>query len=567
MNPSDPTEDFDVVIIGAGWYGLIAAWTYLRLAPATQLLVVDDADSIGGVWSKERIYPNLFAQVGHGLFEYTFYPMRNEGLTPDRYISGETISKYLYNFAHDHDVAKHVRLQTRITKVEKLDSGQWHLTSPSLSRPLRCDKLIVASGVTSQPHIVHFPNQGFQGKIMHSADLGLQLGYLHNPTVKRVLVLGAAKSSYDAVFLLLKAGKRVEWIIREDGSGPLAIMPPRLFGFLNTVDVMARRACAAFSSAILNAHGVWYHILQKTKLGRLCVRGFWRVVNKCAEVHAGYARTENARKLRPLPHGEGIMWANAGLGLASVPDFWKTFHAGNITVHRTNISAFGEDDQVHLKNGTAVGVDAAILCTGWTHNMSAFDEKLRGQYGLPSSHGLDLDLDWKRLDAKADEVVDRVLPYLKNGPQTETEHSEKRSWRLYKRLVSPVASAKNDCSIFFPGQIHSVFTPLVAEFQALWGVEYLRGNVKLPSLESMKAEVSVWNAWTRKRYLEQGRRHAYSIYDYLAYCDDLARDLGIRTQRKKNAVLEMFQPYRPSDYRGLIEEYLAANPAAGYQER
>ena len=227
MNSSDSTENFDVVIIGAGWYGLIAAWTFLRLAPATRLLIVDDADSIGGVWSKERIYPNLFAQVGHGLFEYTFYPMRNEGLTPDRYISGETISKYLYNFSHDHDIAKHVRLRTKITKVDKLDSGQWHLTSPSLSRPLCCDKLIIASGVTSQPHIVRFPNQGFQGKIMHSADLGRQLGYLHSPAVKRVLVLGAAKSSYDAVFLLLKAGKRVEWIIREDGSGPLAIMPPR----------------------------------------------------------------------------------------------------------------------------------------------------------------------------------------------------------------------------------------------------------------------------------------------------------------------------------------------------
>ena len=209
---------------------------------------------------------------------------------------------------------------------------------------------------------------------------------------------------------------------------------------------MATRACAAFSPAILNAHGVWYQMLQKTKLGRLCVRGFWRVVNKCAEVHAGYARTENARKLRPLPHGEGVMWANAGLGLASVPDFWKTFHAGDITVHRTNISSFGEDDQVHLKDGMTVRVDAAILCTGWTHNLSAFDEELRDLYGLPSSH--DLDLDWKRLDATADAVVDKVLPYLKNGPQTETKHSEKRSFRLYKRLVSPMASAKNDRSIF-----------------------------------------------------------------------------------------------------------------------
>lgn len=65
--------------------------------------------------------------------------------------------------------------------------------------------------------------------------------------------------------------------------------------------------------------------------------------------------------------------------------------------------------------------------------------------------------------------------------------------------------ANADRHLLSPGQIHSVFTPLVAEFQALWGVEYLRGNVALPSLEAMTSEVAVWNAWTRKRYLEQGR--------------------------------------------------------------
>ena len=139
------------------------------------------------------------------------------------------------------------------------------------------------------------------------------------------------------------------------------------------------------------------------------------------------------------------MWANAGLGLASVPDFWKTFHAGDITVHRTNISTFGENDQVLLKDGTAVEVDAAILCTGWTHNLSAFDEDLRRRYGLPSRH--DFDGDWKRLDVSAEAFVDETLPYLKNGPQTETAHTQKRPWRLYKRLVSPFASAEGDRSI------------------------------------------------------------------------------------------------------------------------
>lgn len=47
--------------------------------------------------------------------------------------------------------------------------------------------------------------------------------------------------------------------------------------------------------------------------------------------------------------------------------------------------------------------------------------------------------------------------------------------------------------------------------QALWGVAYLLGQLEVPNQDDMEKEIAVWNAWTRKRYLEQGRKHAYSI--------------------------------------------------------
>ena len=46
------------------------------------------------------------------------------------------------------------------------------------------------------------------------------------------------------------------------------------------------------------------------------------------------------------------------------------------------------------------------------------------------------------------------------------------------------------------------------------------------------------------------------------YVDTLARDLGIKTNRKSNPISEMFATYRPRDYRGLIDEYLGAKRAA-----
>ena len=314
-------EQFDVVIIGAGksmneitpfpiltadigWYGLIAATTYLRLAPNTKLLIVDNGVSIGGVWSKERIYPNLFAQVGHGLFEYSFYPMKKEGLTPDRYISGNTIHNYLNDFAKDHDLVRRIRLNTAVLNIEKTDSELWRLNLKNADS-LKAKKLIVASGVSSDPFTPSWPKEKFNKPIIHSAQIGTSLDTLQGPQTNRVIVVGAAKSAYDTVFLLLKAGKKVDWIIREDGSGPLAIMPPRLLGVLNTVDVMATRALACFSPAILSTSGIWYKFLHKTRVGRALTTKFWRNLTRAAEFHAGYSKSENAAKLRPIPTGYG----------------------------------------------------------------------------------------------------------------------------------------------------------------------------------------------------------------------------------------------------------------------
>jgi hypothetical protein len=50
-----------------GWYGLVAARTYLRLRPDVNILIIDSDNTVGGVWSKDRLYPNLVAQVKLGV--------------------------------------------------------------------------------------------------------------------------------------------------------------------------------------------------------------------------------------------------------------------------------------------------------------------------------------------------------------------------------------------------------------------------------------------------------------------------------------------------------------------
>ena len=37
--------------------------------------------------------------------------------------------------------------------------------------------------------------------------------------------------------------------------------------------------------------------------------------------------------------------------------------------------------------------------------------------------------------------------------------------------------------------------------------------------------------------------------------DELLEECGVKTRRKKGAYAELFEPYLPRDYRGLVEEF------------
>ncbi|KAI0909800.1 cofactor FMO1 FAD enzyme [Ustulina deusta] len=511
------TEMLDVVVVGTGWNGLISAKTYLDFAPNANLVLLDDQASIGGVWCKENIYPSLYAQIKYGLFEYSFYPMRKEGITPDGYISGDTINKYLNSFARDFDLVRRIRLRTKVVKVNRLDGRGWVLDldgKPSI----KCEKLIYASGATSHPVKPSWPmSNDFCAPIIHSSELGKHLDALEK--IQTVTVVGAAKSAYDTVFHLLNSGKRVNWVIREDGSGPLAIMPPTILGIFNTMDAVATRIVAMMGSSIMKTEGAAYEIFQKTRLGRAVARGFWLTLTAIAELHAGYAKSTNAQKLRPLPHGNGIFWANAGLGAASVPDYWKVFHAGDCTVHRSEIESLAKEGLVNLRNGIQFQTDYVILCTGFDKSYQPFDQALQYRYGIkPDPVEADR---WEALEAEAEKRVDELLPAIKHSPIIPAQERDLRNLshgpsRHYRRLIVPALAAEGDRSIFFPGFIHSIYTPLVSEVQALWGVTFLLELHEPPSQAVMEQEVAEWNVWSRKRYLAQGKKHAYAIYDFLS---------------------------------------------------
>ncbi|KAI2630026.1 hypothetical protein GGS21DRAFT_525177 [Xylaria nigripes] len=571
MEKTSWPSEVDVAIIGAGWYGLTAARTYLRLRPSANLIIIDSENTVGGVWSKERLYPNLVAQVRHGLFNYSDTPMpRNGGNSRDERVTGYMIHDYLQKYAEDHDLLRRIRFNTFVTNTKQIEGG-WELSIRDPDTVIVAKKLMVATGVTSIPNIPDLDYSLSSMPIIHSRDLGSCYHELSDPEVKEVVVVGAAKSAYDAVYLLLKMGKKVTWAIRREGGGPLSILPYRVMNTVNAIAFASTRLMSHLSPSILNTRGRLYKMLQKTSPGRWCVGRFWDFLDYSSALHAGYGKGDHVALLKPDIDRQSVFWSHSGLGLVTLPDFWPTLHSPNLTIRRDTVDQL-KGRTVVFKSEEKAHADYMIMCTGWGDHFGIFDSEHKAKIGLPE-YGDSVkptpksqDIDWESYYETAEKTVDQKLPFLAKPPRVKytglSDPSQQKRWNLYRRVVPVSMAAKGDRSLAILGQIHTIQTPLIAEVQSLWAVLYLIGEVSIPDVDTMAQEVSLWNTWTRKRYLNQGQKHTYSLYDFLPYIDTIFGDLKLQSRRKSNFVSELLSPYEPADFNGFVDEYLRTRTTA-----
>ncbi|KAK1621870.1 hypothetical protein BDP81DRAFT_510787 [Colletotrichum phormii] len=545
----------DVAIIGAGWYGLAAARTYLKLQPTVNLLIIDSDSTVGG------------------LFNYSDKPMRPHGGNPnDPRVTGEMIHGYLQEYAEDHDLIRRIRFNTFVETATKCDRG-WRLALQSFDDVVETQKLLVATGVTSIPFM---PNLSIASAepipLIHSKDLGSLYEKVSDPGVQNVVVVGAAKSAYDAVYLLLTMGKKVTWLIRSQGGGPLAILPFKILNLVNSIAFASTRLMTHLSPSILNTQGVAYWFFQRTFIGLWFVSVFWSFLDYISGLHAGYGAGDHVQMLTPEIDRQSVFWAHSGLGVVTLPNFWETLHAKSLNIRRDEIKSL-ESNGVVLKSGLSHSADLVVMCTGWADHFTMFNTDQKAMIGLPE-YGVDTyssksdaegqrnpsAINWESYDMAADREVDARLPFIINRPKlkfaSRLDPRTQKKWRLYKRAIPVEMALKGDRSLVILGQIHTIQTPLVSEVQSLWAIHYLQGELPVPDLDTMATEVALWNAWTRKRYLNQGQKFPYSLYDFLPYVDSLFKDLGLNSRRKTNPVSEMLVSYRPNDFRGFVNKYM-----------
>lgn len=290
-----------------GWYGLAAAKTYIDLHPTEDVLVLDAATSLGGVWAKDRLYPGLRTNNMLGMYEYPDFEMDEAtfGVKPYEHIPGPIVHKYLTQYAKKFGVYSRLRLNTRVESAERGEKGGWVLQTSSptgQTATLRTDKIIVATSCLSGPNMPVLPGvETFDGPIFHSVDFAKRSDTLE--TAKHVVVLGAAKSAWDVAYAFAAAGATVDMVIRTSGKGPMWMAPIYVTPLKIWIEkLVTTRLLTWFSPCIWGAedgYGWIRSCLHGTAVGRWFVDKFWGILESDLVDLNGYDKHPDLRIMKP----------------------------------------------------------------------------------------------------------------------------------------------------------------------------------------------------------------------------------------------------------------------------
>ena len=207
MKQSDGSADFDVIILGAGWSGLLAC--KYCLGEGLKVLLLEGRETIGGIWAytdDQRfggVMKTTQTTSSKCITEISDFPMPAN--YPDFPSHGEILS-YLESYCDEFRLHDHIRLGRSVTKVER-NHETWEVKCSDETR-YRSKNIIMSTGVHQRPNDVANGTRfhHYTGTILHSAAVKEISSEYANKTV---IVWGGGESASDIAFEASKVTRRV----------------------------------------------------------------------------------------------------------------------------------------------------------------------------------------------------------------------------------------------------------------------------------------------------------------------------------------------------------------------
>lgn len=190
------TEQYDAVIVGAGFGGIGAAIQLRRLG-VDRIVILDRQTGLGGVWHQNR-YPGLAVDVPSTTYSYWFEPNPSWSRL---FAPGVELKRYAEHVAGKYDVRRHMRFNTVVQGARwDEDDHRWQV-SLSGGETLSARYLVTATGFLSQPRTPDICGiADFAGKVIHTTAWDPSYDF----TGRRVGVIGTGATAVQLIPELAK---------------------------------------------------------------------------------------------------------------------------------------------------------------------------------------------------------------------------------------------------------------------------------------------------------------------------------------------------------------------------
>ncbi|KAF2161924.1 hypothetical protein M409DRAFT_69447 [Zasmidium cellare ATCC 36951] len=545
----------DLVVVGCGWNGVAMAKT---------------------------VYPGLNTNNILGSYEFSDFPMDPSlvGSRQRAHIPGEGVHRYFCEAVQYFDLERFLLLQTKVETATLRDDNLWQLScsstlSPGSQSSLLARKLVIATGLTSEPYMPTFQGQdSFQGLRIHSKELKPRADDLSK--CQNVVVIGGNKSAWDVCYSVARRGGKAHMVMRPSGGGPSWVWPRRLkwFGWQTSLPRLTMiRMFTLFDPWPFAEKGtIWSKVrdfLHQSTLGLAITNAFWKLLGRHICRINGYREHIGTEKLEPWA---STYWMGNSLSTLNYPSDWfELAKSGNIRIHHADVASLS-GNSVKLTDRLVENVDALVCCTGWSAlpPIDFLPSEARELLGIPQS-----ELESESLLAREAQnwILDK-RPYLRNTSRVvqDTVAGEKPSskerttpYRLYRYVVPSSERLLGARNLAFVGIDFSLQTVVLAQAQALWITAFFKDRLPHMRGSALDHKQILHDTILQSEYQElrrpkiaggAGEKFPDLVFDSIPYVDILLGDLGLEAKRKGNNFRDLMTPYTLKHYRGLVQDWL-----------
>jgi cation diffusion facilitator CzcD-associated flavoprotein CzcO/acetyl esterase/lipase len=194
------SEEYDVVVVGAGFSGLYLLHRLRTLGFTVR--VYDAAGDVGGTWYWNR-YPGARCDIPTTDYTYSFDPELEQAWTwSEKYATQPEILAYLQFVTDRYDLRRDIEFSTRVETARwDDDAARWQLRTDT-GKDVSARFYVMASGCLSVPKAPDIPGAAtFAGGVYFTGK------WPHDPvdfTGKRVAVVGTGSSAIQSIPLIAK---------------------------------------------------------------------------------------------------------------------------------------------------------------------------------------------------------------------------------------------------------------------------------------------------------------------------------------------------------------------------